>query len=59
MTTLINLVISAFILRLIGIIVFLYIFKIGVKKFLNVDLNYKKIAIWFYNTIKSIFEVWK
>lgn len=59
MTTLINLLISSFILRIIGIIAFLYVFKLGLKKFLNVDLNYKKIAIWFYNIIKSIFEVWK
>lgn len=59
MTTLINLLISAFILRLIGIIAFLYILKVGLKKFANIDLQYKKIAVWFYNTIKSIFEVWK
>lgn len=58
MELLIQLLISSFILRLIGTIAFLYLFKLGLKKFLNIDLDYKKIAIWFYNTIKSIFGVW-
>jgi hypothetical protein len=59
MTTLISLLISSFILRIIGIIAFLYILKLGLKKFLNIDLQYKKIILWFYNTVKSIFGVWK
>lgn len=59
MTTLISLIFSYYILRLIGIVAFLYLLKLGLKKFLNIDLQYKKIAIWFYNTVKSIFSVWK
>jgi len=59
METLIQLLISAFILRLIGIGLFLWIFKIGLKKFLNIDLQYKKVAVWFYDIIISIFSVWK
>ena len=59
MTTLIQLLFSYYVLRLIGIIAFLWIIKLGAKKFLNKDLQYKKVAIWFYNIIKSIFGVWK
>lgn len=59
MNTLISLLFSYYILRLIGIVFGLWIFKIGMKKFLKIDLDYKKIAIWFYNTVKSIFGVWK
>lgn len=59
METLIQLIFSYYILRLIGIVVFLYLLKLGLKKFLNIDLQYKKIAVWFYETIKSIFGVWK
>jgi hypothetical protein len=59
MTTLTQLLFSYYVLRLIGIITFLYILKLGLKKFANMDLQYKKIVVWFYNIIKSIFEVWK
>jgi hypothetical protein len=59
MTTLINLLISSFILKIIGIIAFLYFLKLGLKKFFNIDLQYKKIGVWYYNMIKSIFGVWK
>lgn len=59
MTTLMQLIFSYYILRTIGIIAFLYLLKLGLKKFLNIDLQYKKIAVWFYETVKSIFGVWK
>ena len=59
MTTLIQLLFSYYVLRLIGIILFLWALKLGAKKFLNKDLNYKKGAVWFYSIIKSIFSVWK
>lgn len=59
MNTLISLLFSYYTLRLIGIVFGLWIFKIGMKKFLKINLDYKKIAIWFYNIIKSIFGVWK
>lgn len=59
MEILISLLISAFILKLIGIFLFLWVFKIGLKKFLNIDLDYVKIANWFYKTVISIFSVWK
>lgn len=54
-----QLIFSYYILRTIGIIAFLYLLKLGLKKFLNIDLQYKKIAVWFYETVKSIFGVWK
>lgn len=59
MEILISLLISAFILKLIGIFLFLWVFKIGLKKFLNIDLDYIKIANWFYKTVINIFSVWK
>jgi uncharacterized membrane protein len=59
MNTLISLLFSYYILLIIGIITGLYFFKKAYDSLFKTDLDYKKIAIWFYNTVKSIFGVWK
>lgn len=59
MKILIQLLISHFILGLIGIIVFFWILKAGVKKFLNKNIDYLAILKWFVNIVKSIFSVWR
>jgi len=58
MQILMNLLISSIILKFIGINIFLYLLKKGVKKFLNIDIDYKKYFLWLLKIIKNIFESW-